>query len=169
MIQPIVLAKLGQLLLSFGLTPDVAFEKARQACYRVATVLATMRSPTRPSTLHRMRTVLIVDDHLEFRVSARSLLEAGGFVVVGDAATGEEAIRETTRLRPAIVLLDIQMPDLDGFVVAQQIVAGRTPPVVILISSRDPGTYGDRLAGSPARGFLRKSSFSAQALTELIA
>ena len=69
------------------------------------------------------RTVLIVDDHEAFRQSASALLEAEGFDVVGQAADGPEAIAEAERLRPEVVLLDIQLPDLDGFAVAERLAA----------------------------------------------
>ena len=72
----------------------------------------------------RMRpTVLIVDDHADFRASARALLEAEGFDVVGEAASGEEAIAEAGRLRPEVILLDIQLPGDDGFAVARRLAA----------------------------------------------
>jgi CheY-like chemotaxis protein len=66
-------------------------------------------------------TVLIVDDHPEFRESASALLEAEGFAVIGEAADGDEAIAAVERLRPQVVLLDIQLPDLDGFAVAERL------------------------------------------------
>jgi signal transduction histidine kinase len=68
-------------------------------------------------------TVLIVDDHDGFRESARALLEAEGFAVVGGAADGAAALAAAQRLRPEVVLLDIQLPDLDGFAVARQLAA----------------------------------------------
>ena len=58
--------------------------------------------------------VLIVDDHAGFRTSARALLEADGFDVLGEAADGESAVEEVRRLRPQVVLLDIQLPGMDG-------------------------------------------------------
>ena len=61
-------------------------------------------------------TVLIVDDHGEFRRAPWALLEAEGFEVVGEAVDGESALAEVMRLRPHLVLLDIQLPDIDGFV-----------------------------------------------------
>jgi DNA-binding NarL/FixJ family response regulator len=111
-------------------------------------------------------TVLIVDDHASFRSSARALLEAGGFVVVGEAADGRSALSAAQRLRPAVVLLDVQLPDLDGFAVAEQLAE---VTAVVLISSRDASAYRRRLSGSPARGFLAKSELSAPALAALIA
>lgn len=113
------------------------------------------------------RSVLIVDDHAEFRRIARALLEAEGFEVVGDAADGESALREAARLRPQLVLLDIQLPDLDGFEVAARLARRSDPPVVILTSSRTISSYRRRLAGSQALGFIAKSELSGAALAAL--
>ena len=70
------------------------------------------------------RTVLIVDDHGPYRVAARAMLEAEGFIVVGEAGTGSEALAKADALRPAIVLLDVQLPDQDGFAVAERMAEG---------------------------------------------
>ena len=72
-------------------------------------------------------TVLIVDDHPSFRASARVLLEAEGFDVIGEAADGTSGIAEAKRLRPDLVLLDVQLPDIDGFEVAGQLTNGNGP------------------------------------------
>jgi DNA-binding NarL/FixJ family response regulator len=114
------------------------------------------------------QTVLIVDDHAAFRESASALLEGEGFEVVGAAADGETAITEVERLRPEIVLVDIQLPGLDGFDVAERLADGVDAPVVILISSRDAGTYGSRVDQAPVRGFLAKRSLSGAALADLL-
>jgi DNA-binding NarL/FixJ family response regulator len=114
-------------------------------------------------------TVLIVDDHEAFRDAARSLLESDGFDVVGEAADGQDAIAEAERLRPDVVLLDIQLPDLDGFAVADQLAVMASAPDVVLISSRDADTYGARLVGAAARGFLAKRDLSGAALARLLA
>src|SRR5262249_58315000 len=90
-------------------------------------------------------TVLIVDDHDGFRESARALLEAEGFAVVGDAADGAAALAAALRLRPDVVLLDVQLPDVDGFAVAERLAALSEPPRGVLISSRDAAAYGPRL------------------------
>jgi len=111
--------------------------------------------------------VLIVDDHAAFRESASALLESEGFDVVGVAADGEEAIGEIERLRPEIVLVDIQLPGLDGFGLAERLAGNADAPVVILISSRDAGAYGSRVDEAPVRGFLAKRSLSGAALAEL--
>ena len=114
------------------------------------------------------RTILIVDDHDGFRASARALLEADGFQVLGEAVDGESAVEAARRLRPEVVLLDIQLPGLDGFAVAERLAAGAEPPVVVLISSRGEHTYRRRLAGSPARGFISKDEFSGECLASLL-
>ena len=112
--------------------------------------------------------VLIVDDHAGFRASARAMLEAEGFDVVGEAADGTEAIASVVRLRPDIVLLDIQLPGLGGLAVAEQLAAGTDPPIVVLTSSRDAAAYGPRLGGTSARGFIPKSGLSGEALVALV-
>jgi DNA-binding NarL/FixJ family response regulator len=114
------------------------------------------------------RTVLIVDDHEAFRASARALLEADGFDVVGEAADGGEALAAATSLRPDIVLLDIQLPDVDGFTVARQLAAVAHPPAVVLVSSRDAASYGPRLGETPAVGFIPKSGLSGEALAAAV-
>jgi DNA-binding NarL/FixJ family response regulator len=114
------------------------------------------------------RTVLIVDDHDAFRESASALLAAEGFDVVGAAADGDEAVAEARRLRPQVVLLDIQLPDLDGFAVAERLTALPDPPRVVLISSRDASAYGPRLGEAYARGFITKRELSGEALAALV-
>jgi DNA-binding NarL/FixJ family response regulator len=113
-------------------------------------------------------TVLIVDDHAAFRASARALLQAEGFDVVGEAADGVGAMEAVAVLRPEIVLLDVQLPDLDGLAVAEQLAAVPDAPAVVLISSRDAAAYGPRLRATPARGFIPKSGLSGEALAALI-
>lgn len=113
-------------------------------------------------------TVLIVDDHDDFRESASALLEAEGFAVVGQAATGDEAIAAVERLRPQIVLLDVQLPDLDGFAVAERLAAGPDPPSVVFISTREATAYGPRLDAAAARGFIPKRELSGPALAALV-
>jgi DNA-binding NarL/FixJ family response regulator len=114
------------------------------------------------------RTVLIVDDHAGFRQRARELLEEDGFEVVGEADDGESALEASSRLRPDVVLLDIQMPGLDGFSVADRIAAQRPAPAVVLISSRTAATYRRRLKTSPARGFIAKAELSPECLRALL-
>jgi DNA-binding NarL/FixJ family response regulator len=113
-------------------------------------------------------TVLIVDDHEAFRVSVSALLEAEGFTVLGEAADGATAIVDSERLRPDVVLLDIQLPDLDGFTVAERLAEANEPPAVVLISSREAEAYGPRLEAAPTQGFIPKRELSGAALAALI-
>ena len=114
-------------------------------------------------------TVLIVDDHAGFRSGARSLLEAEGFDVLGEAADGESAVEQARRLRPQVVLLDVQLPGMDGFAVAEQLAADPAAPAVVLISSRGRGAFRDRLEATPVRGFITKAEFSGECLSSLLA
>jgi DNA-binding NarL/FixJ family response regulator len=114
------------------------------------------------------RTVLIVDDHDTFRGAVRALLELGDFVVIGEAADGQQALIESARLQPDVVLLDIQLPELDGFAVAERLAATSPRPVVVLVSSRDAITYGDRLNRARVAGFLPKWEVTGVALAGIL-
>jgi DNA-binding NarL/FixJ family response regulator len=113
-------------------------------------------------------TVLIVDDHPSFRASARTLLEAEGYEVVGEAEDGESALRAVSELHPDLVLLDIQLPDLDGFEVSERLRELDTPPAIVLTSSRDGKDYARCIECSGARGFVPKAELSGAALTALL-
>ena len=115
------------------------------------------------------RSVLIVDDHSGFRTMARAALEAEGFDVVGEAGDGREADRMAADMRPDVVLLDVQLPDVDGFVVARRLLARAEPPVVVLISTRDAADYGARIATSGAAGFIQKARLSGDTLRATLA
>ena len=108
--------------------------------------------------------LLIVDDNPEFCASAVALLGEGGYDVVGCVGSGGAAVDAVVRLRPSVVLLDVQLPDIDGFEVARRLAALDAPPAVVLISSRDARSYGDALAGAPVHGFVEKVDLSAAAL-----
>jgi DNA-binding NarL/FixJ family response regulator len=112
--------------------------------------------------------VLVVDDHEDFRRAVRALLESDGFRVVGEAISGAEAMAQAQRLHPDVVLLDIRLPDIDGFEVAEAICAWRDAPTVVLISSRDAAVYHAQLASTPARGFIAKSQLSGERLARLL-
>ena len=112
-------------------------------------------------------TVLIVDDHADFRAFARALLEAGGFEVVGEAGDGASALATARTLKPALVLLDVQLPDVDGFAVCEQLTAAEGAPAVVLTSSRDASSYRRRLGESSARGFIAKTELSGAGLAAL--
>ena len=96
------------------------------------------------------------------------LLEAEGFDVVGEAADGAQAITEAGRLRPEVVLLDVQLPDIDGFEVAAQLTSGGGGPAVVLTSSRDEADFGPLVSESGARGFVPKAELSGAALLALM-
>jgi DNA-binding NarL/FixJ family response regulator len=113
-------------------------------------------------------TVLVVDDHADYRTSTRALLESDGFHVVGEAGTGVDAILAVERLRPNVVVLDIRLPDLDGFTVASRLAALADPPVVVLISSHDARVFGRRIESAAVRGFLPKGELTGATLRLLI-
>lgn len=114
-------------------------------------------------------TVLIVDDHPSFRATARLLLEVEGYEVVGEAEDGGAALDAVRELEPDLVLLDINLPDIDGFAVAHRLAEGRGPhPAVILISSRDSSDYGTLVSDSAVRGFISKADLSGAALADLL-
>jgi DNA-binding NarL/FixJ family response regulator len=115
-----------------------------------------------------LMTVLIVDDNRGFRVSARRLLEAEGFEVVGEARDGHGAIACATRLQPDLVLLDVALPDLDGFEVAARLAALGVDSAVVLTSSRAAADYGSLVTNTPARAFIHKSELSGAALVDVL-
>jgi CheY-like chemotaxis protein len=116
--------------------------------------LTLIRVGRNRATIRRMGwTVLVVDDHAEFRSVA-------------------SALAAVTRLRPDVVLLDVQLPDIDGFVVAERLASDhdeRHPnPAVVLVSSRAASSYRRRLAACPTVGFINKKDLSAAAVTALL-
>jgi DNA-binding NarL/FixJ family response regulator len=112
--------------------------------------------------------VLIVDDHAGFRTQARALLEAEGFDVVGEAADGASALDAAAQLEPQLVLLDVHLPDLDGFEVASRLTDGGEGPTVVLVSSRDGSDFGPLVGRSGAAGFIPKAELSGAALRALM-
>src|SRR3954452_15531669 len=114
-------------------------------------------------------TVLIVDDHDGFRASAHALLERQGLTIVGEARDGESALRLAAALRPDVVLLDVRLPDIDGFDVAARLRELDDPPDVVLTSSRDRAAYGQLVDDSDACGFIAKAELSGERITALLA
>ena len=112
--------------------------------------------------------VLIVDDHPGFRTQARALLEAEGFDVVGEAEDGASALDAAAALAPQLVLLDVHLPDLDGFEVASRLTGGGDGPTVVLVSSRDGSDFGPLVGRSGAAGFIPKAELSGAALKALM-
>jgi DNA-binding NarL/FixJ family response regulator len=114
------------------------------------------------------RTVVIVDDHADFRAEATELLEAAGYRVVGSCPDGRSALAAIASLRPDVVLLDIQLPDTDGFRLMAQVVALGGDPIVVLISTREATDYGGRVARSGAAGFISKAELSEHSLAAVV-
>src|SRR5436309_9044103 len=115
-----------------------------------------------------MTTILIVDDDPRFRAQARDLLEADGFVVIGEAVDGASGLKAAQALQPDFVLLDIGLPDIEGFEVAKALAADGPPPWVVLTSSRDARAYGRRLTNGHSLGFVPKERISGAAIRALV-
>jgi DNA-binding NarL/FixJ family response regulator len=118
--------------------------------------------------LRPARRVLVVDDHPSFRRCARALLQSEGFEVVGEAADGAAALAAVAALAPALVVLDIQLPDIDGFEVARRLLEGDPALPIVLVSSRDRGDYGSLIDESGVRGFVSKEELSGASLVGLL-
>ena len=113
-------------------------------------------------------TLLIVDDHATFRATARALLEIDGWEVVGEAGDGSTGIAAAADLNPDVGLLDVRLPDMTGFAVAERLTAGGQGPVVIVTSSSDDPLYPDRARQNGARGFVAKHDLSGAALERFL-
>ena len=114
------------------------------------------------------RRILIVDDHAGFRTSARRILEAHGFEVVGEAEDGSSGVAMASELRPEVVLLDLQLPDIDGFEVAAQLRDAGVATAVVLTSSRDWSDVCSRQRAAGAVGFIPKDELSGSRLRDLV-
>jgi CheY-like chemotaxis protein len=112
--------------------------------------------------------VLIVDDHPGFRAAARRLLEIEGYIVVGEAVDGLSGLDAARTLRPDVVLLDIQLPDVDGFEVCERLSGDADAPAVVLTSSRDPSDFGPCLARAAACGFVPKAELSGAGIADML-
>jgi DNA-binding NarL/FixJ family response regulator len=114
------------------------------------------------------RTAVIVDDHAGFRAEAARLLEAAGYRVVGSCSDGRGALSLLGRLRPDVVLVDVQLPDVDGFGLIDLLGSGADSVVIVLVSTREAADYGGRLDRSGAAGFITKAELSAQTLAAVV-
>ena len=111
--------------------------------------------------------VLIVDDQEPFRSAARMVVElTDGFEVVGEAETGEASIDAARNLRPDLVLMDVNLPGIDGLDASAKIRAGEEPPVVFLVSTYDADVYASRIPASGAAAYLSKGTFAPDTLLE---
>jgi DNA-binding NarL/FixJ family response regulator len=114
-------------------------------------------------------TVVIVDDHAGFRAEAAQLLEAAGYEVLAACPDGRSALGTISALQPDIVLLDVQLPDIDGFgLISLLDRCSKSPATIVLISSREAADYGARVGRSGAAGFITKADLSAQSLAEVV-
>ncbi len=114
------------------------------------------------------RTVLIVDDHAGFRASARRVLEADGYRVIAEAADGSSGVTAAAESRPDLALVDVQLPDFDGFEVTRRLRESDEAPDIVLISSHERADFGSLVETSGARGFVSKADLSAAALEALL-
>ncbi len=112
-------------------------------------------------------TVVIVDDHEDFRASARAMLELDGYEVVGEAGDGSSGLALVEELQPELVLLDVTLPDLNGFEVARRL-SQTSAAAVVLVSSRAAADFGSSVEQSGARGFVAKDRLSGQSITALL-
>jgi DNA-binding NarL/FixJ family response regulator len=117
------------------------------------------------ATMGRVHRLVIVDDHEGFRVRASEMLAGEGFDVLGVAEDGRSAVELVRRVRPDVVLLDVQLPDTSGFDVAELLAPHAA---VVLTSSRSASDYGRRVWESPAYGFVAKADLSGHALREVL-
>jgi DNA-binding NarL/FixJ family response regulator len=111
--------------------------------------------------------VLIVDDHAGFRAHARRLLECEGYRVVGEAADSASALEAARELEPELALVDVHLPDADGFELTMRLGALEEPPAVVLTSSRDSTGLEQCVSDCGARGFVPKADLSREAIEEL--
>ncbi len=129
-----------------------------------------MPRPERCGSIERVElTAVIVDDHAGFRDQAAELLRAAGYEVVGSCPDGRSAVDAISALRPDVVLLDVQLPDTDGFALISQLDAVSDGATIVLTSTREAADYGGRVARSGAAGFISKAELSAQSLANVVA
>ncbi len=100
--------------------------------------------------------VVVVDDQDLVRAGFRLILERGGFDVVGEAADGAEAVEVVRRTHPDVVLMDVRMPRLDGIRATEQVLAGPSPPRVIVLTTFDVDEYVYGAIRAGASGYLLK-------------
>jgi DNA-binding NarL/FixJ family response regulator len=112
--------------------------------------------------------VLVVDDDASFRALATRTLRALGYAVVGEAATCEEAVERALALRPDAALVDVGLPDGDGFELAQRFAALSRPPRVVLISSDSDAANEAVARRMGAAGFVPKDELLGASLRDLI-
>jgi two-component system invasion response regulator UvrY len=112
--------------------------------------------------------VVVVDDQVPFRLAARAVLRrAEGFELIGEAATGEEAVTMVADLRPMLVLMDINMPGINGIEATRQIMAVAPETVVFLCSTYQLSDLPPDAITSGARAYVNKEDLGAEELRRL--
>ena len=112
--------------------------------------------------------VLVVDDQLPFRLAMRSVVdETDGFEVVGEADSGEASVAAAGELRPDLVLMDVNLPGIDGLEATRRLRSAPDPPVVVLLSTYDEEAGDQFVAESGAAAYVTKSAFGPDRLTDL--
>lgn len=112
--------------------------------------------------------VLIVDDQTPFREASRMVVEmTDGFDVVGEAVNGLDALALVADLEPDLVLMDVQMPGIDGIETTRRISSLPDPPAVLVMSTHESGDYVGMAVAAGAVGFIPKSQFSFDMLAEM--
>ena len=112
--------------------------------------------------------IVIVDDDPSFLATVRRLLEAEGFAVVGEALNGVDGVAAVADLEPDLVLVDVNLPDIDGFEVVARLAGGQRSPPVVLTSIRSAADFGALIETSGAHAFISKAEISANALAEVL-
>jgi DNA-binding NarL/FixJ family response regulator len=111
--------------------------------------------------------VLVVDDQAPFRRAMRSVVEeTDGFEVVGEVESGEDSLEAAARLSPDLVLMDVNLPGIDGLEATRRLLAGDAPPVVLLLSTYDDEAGESFVAESGAAGYVTKSAFGPDRLED---
>jgi DNA-binding NarL/FixJ family response regulator len=110
-------------------------------------------------------TVLVVDDQAPFREVARLVVEMSeGFDLVGEAANGISGVAAAAELHPTLVLMDLNMPDIDGFEATRRILQSSPETRVLVLSTHDPADYREQALAAGAFDFISKSSFDPEVL-----
>jgi DNA-binding NarL/FixJ family response regulator len=112
--------------------------------------------------------MVIVDDHPAFRATARAVMEAEGFTVVGEAGDAASAVAAVLQIGPDVVLLDVELPDENGFAVAAELQRRGSSALVVLTSSRDSTDFGTLVEESAVRGFIPKNELSGEGVRNLL-
>ena len=111
---------------------------------------------------------MIVDDDPSFLATVRVLLESEGCAVVGEALNGLDGIAAAAVLDPDLVLVDVNLPDIDGFEVVKRLVDGGGTSSIVLTSIRSAADFGDLVAASGADAFVAKADISGDALASVV-